>query len=265
ALAETGYDACTTASNHSFDKGVAGVAATLAVLDVKGIPHAGTARSQAEAELTTFLLARGVKVALLSYAYGLNGFQLPEGQTWLVNLIDPGRILADAEAARARGAEFVVVSLHWGAEYRVPPTQAQRDLTGTLLASPAIDLILGHHAHVVQPIERLGSKYVVYGMGNFLSGQSGRCCAAATQSGIIARLLVEETDAGFQVRRLAYTPTWVEPGTFRVLPVAAALDAPGLGAPRRAELAASWRRTVTAIASLGELGVVPAELPAAVP
>jgi len=95
AIGAAGYDACSVASNHAMDQGVQGVAGTLAVLDKAGLRHAGTGRTPREAR-PRILAVRGVRVALLSYTYGLNGFRLPRGRPWLVNLIRPGRILADA-------------------------------------------------------------------------------------------------------------------------------------------------------------------------
>ena len=123
--AHAGYDACSVASNHSMDQGAPGVAGTLAVLDRAGLRHAGMARSPREAR-PRLLTVRGVRVALLSYTYGLNGFRLPRERPWLVNLLQPGRVLADARAARRAGSQFTVVFLHWGQEYRSAPTQAQR-------------------------------------------------------------------------------------------------------------------------------------------
>jgi hypothetical protein len=123
----------------------------------------------------------------------------------------------------------------------VPPTSAQRDLAPVLLASPDVDVLLGHHAHVVQPVERIGDEYVVYGMGNLLSGQ----VRERTRDGVLVTLHVaERPTGGFVVERVEVTPTWVEPGTYRVRP---ADGAAGLGA--------SCARTVEAITSLGAPGV----------
>lgn len=263
AIRRAGYDSCSTASNHSLDQGEAGVQATLEALDRVGVGHAGTARTAAEAARPKLRDVNGVRVALLAYTYGLNGFTPPAGKPWLVNVIDPHRIRADAAVARRAGAQFVVVSMHWGQEYRVAPTAEQRTLARTLLGSPDIDLILGSHAHVVQPIEKIGSKYVVYGLGNFLSGQSAKCCPAASQDGVIVRVTVRRAGDTGVAERVDYTPTWVDTGSYRVLPVAAALNDPATPAATRAALRTSWRRTVAAITSLGpQPGVRPAEAPA---
>src|SRR6266511_3951852 len=173
AIRAAGYGSCSVASNHAMDQGPRGVAATLGALDRVGVGHAGTARSAAEATRPEIHLVNGIRAGLLAYTYGLNGGDTrPAGQRWLVNFISPRRILADARAAKRAGAQFVAVSLHWGTQYQVAPTAEQRALARTLLASPDIDLLIGSHAHVVQPVERIGDKYVLYGLGNFLSNES---------------------------------------------------------------------------------------------
>ncbi|HMA47611.1 MAG TPA: CapA family protein, partial [Frankiaceae bacterium] len=221
--------------------------------DRAGVGHAGTARSPAEAAKVDVQTVRGVRVGLLDYTYGLNsGSRLPEAP-WAVNFIDPARILRDARAARQAGAAFVVVQLHWGEQYQVAPTAEQRSLARRLLASPDVDLIVGGHVHVVQPVERIGGKYVVYGVGNFLSNQSSRCCPAATQDGVIVTAHVERTPHGFATSRITFTPTWVDIPGYRVLPVAASLDDPATPAALRPALRDSWRRTVAAIGQLGPL------------
>jgi poly-gamma-glutamate capsule biosynthesis protein CapA/YwtB (metallophosphatase superfamily) len=246
ALRGAGYDACSVASNHAMDQGPAGVAGTLAVLDRAGLRHAGTARSPREAR-ASILTVRGVRVALLSYTFGLNGFGLPRGRPWLVNLLSPGRILADARAARRAGARFTVVFLHWGQEYRSAPTPAQRALARRLLADPSVDLILGHHAHVVQPIRRVHGKWVAFGMGNLLSAQSAACCPAATQDGVLLQVTVVSKAGRLVVGRLGYVPTWVEHPGYRVLPVARTLARGSASPATRALLRASLRRTTAAI------------------
>ncbi|MBI4259829.1 MAG: CapA family protein [Actinobacteria bacterium] len=266
AIAWTGYDTCSTASNHSLDRGVAGISATLGALDEAGVAHAGTARTRKESRRPTLLEVQGVTVAQLSYAYGFNGFVPPADTPWVVNGIDPERIVADARRAREAGAEFVVVSLHWGTQYVTAPTAEQRRVADALTRSPAVDLILGHHAHVVQPVQVVGKKYVVFGLGNLLSNMTSSCdgCTAAVQDGVIVHLEVAERGKRFRVTRVRYTPTWVEQGTtWRILPVARLLDRKDVPAALRALLGASWNRTVRALNLLGAntLGVIPDRIP----
>ena len=246
AIRGAGYDACSVASNHAMDQGARGVAGTLTVLDKAGLRHAGTARSPREAR-PSILAVRGVRVALLSYTYGLNGFHPPPGRPWLVNLISPGRILADARAARRAGAQFTVVFLHWGQEYRSAPTPAQRTLARRLLADPSVDLLVGHHAHVVQPIRRLHGKWAAFGMGNSLSAQSAACCPAATQDGVLLQVTVVPRAGRLVVGRLSYVPTWVEHPSYRVLPVLKTLAGGSASPATRAMLRASLQRTTAAV------------------
>ncbi|MGW6573933.1 CapA family protein [Streptomyces sp. NPDC054945] len=172
ALGDAGYDSCSTASNHTLDDGYEGLARTLEHLDRVGIPHVGSARSAEEAKAPAMLAAGGAKVAQLSYTYGTNGIPLPQGKPWAVNLIDQDRIIADARAARAQGANVVVLSVHWGTEWQTAPDEQQKTLAQALTASraadglPDIDLIIGTHNHVPQPYEKINGTWVVFGMGD---------------------------------------------------------------------------------------------------
>jgi poly-gamma-glutamate synthesis protein (capsule biosynthesis protein) len=262
AVRWAGYDTCTTASNHTLDRGGDGVRATLDALDAARLEHVGTARSPAERSWRTYRV-RGVRVAHLDYTYGLNGISLPQGMPWLVNLINPRRILADAHAARQAGAQFVLVALHWGQEYQTAPTGQQRSLARMLLASPDIDLVYGCHVHVVQPIERIHGKYVIYGLGNFLARHAPCCDTPPTRDGMILKVTVTRRNGRFAVRRIVYTPTYVDPQTVTILPVARALQQPGLSAPLRQALLGSFKRTVARVDLLGadRLGATPDQHP----
>ncbi|WP_225810501.1 CapA family protein [Streptomyces spinosus] len=176
ALAATGYDGCSTASNHALDDGAAGIRRTLDAMDRAGLRHAGTARNEAEARSVTLLRAGSAKVAHLSYTFGTNGNALPPGQPWAVDLIDTDRMIADARAARRAGADVVVLSVHWGTEWQDEPDRQQLTLAQRLTSSatagrPDIDLILGTHAHVPQAYEKVNGTWVIYGMGDQIAGE----------------------------------------------------------------------------------------------
>ena len=258
-LAEAGYDGCSVASNHALDFGEQGVGATLDALDEAGLAHAGTARSPEEDARPARYDVDGIAVAQLSYAYGFNGFVRPAGKEWLVDQIDPALILADAQAAREAGAELVVASLHWGNEYRHEVVPAQQAVADALAAVPgAVDLVVGHHAHVVQPISKVGAMWVVWGMGNQLSNNATRCCTSETADGVVVTVTIGDTAGGVAVTDVAFTPTWNERSTFRVLPAAATLAA-GTDPALEADLRASYERTAGYILGLGAaaLGVAP--------
>ena len=175
-LAATGYDGCSTASNHSLDDGAQGIRRTLDALDAVGVRHAGSARTEAEAHTVTMLRAGPAKVAHLAYTVDTNGKPLPAGRPWAVNLMNENVIVADARAARRAGADVVVVSLHWGTEWQDAPVQQQLALAQQLTAArtggrPDIDLILGTHAHVPQAYEKVNGTWVIYGMGDQVAGE----------------------------------------------------------------------------------------------
>lgn len=253
-----GFDGCSNASNHSLDRGRAGIAATLERFDQLGLHHAGTARSAEEGAAITAYDVQGVRVAHLSYAYDFNGYRIPADAPWAVNQIDPARIRADAARARAEGADLVVVSLHWGTEYVHEPSAYQRQVASEILPSPDIDLVVGHHAHVVQPVGQVGGTYVIWGLGNQLANQR----QVPRSDGLTAVATAQRDEDGrWSVRSVEAVPTWVEPGSFRVLPVVAALADPATSGALRAELSASYDRTAAVIGREATPGVVLAAKP----
>jgi poly-gamma-glutamate synthesis protein (capsule biosynthesis protein) len=251
AVGWAGYDGCSTASNHSVDRGLAGVRDTLRALDAQHIAHAGTARSATEGRRVELHRVGGAVVAHLSYTYGTNGIPVPPRAPWSVDLISVPRILADARRARAAGATFVVVSLHWGEEYRIAPTPTQLEQAKALLASPDVDLLLGDHVHVQQPVERIGDKYVVFGMGNLLSNQSPAVgLAPQTQDGAIVSVHVARRSGRWVAERVTITATYCQIGPYTVWPVTQALADPSTPASLRPQLAASLARTKAIYASV---------------
>lgn len=209
-LVATGYDGCSTASNHTVDQGFAGVRRTLAALDRAGLEHTGSARTRAEQHRLTTYDVNGMRIAWLSATYGTNGMPVDVDKPWSVNLIDAAAILRDAHRARAAGADAVLVALHWGDEYRPEPSEAQRELAERLTRSPDITLVYGHHAHVVQPYRRVNGTWVIYGLGNLLAGQQGY--RPGVDDGVIARVtLTQRGDGPVHVARPRYLRTHIGP------------------------------------------------------
>ncbi|MBN9619205.1 MAG: CapA family protein, partial [Actinobacteria bacterium] len=159
ALKGVGYKSCTTASNHTLDQGYTGLKRTLDELDAAGLKHTGSARSPREATTPLIItLPNGVRIGQLAYSFNFNGHEPPAGQAWEANLTDVPTILAAARRMKQAGADIVVLSMHWGTEYDHLATQLQKDEAAALLASPDIDLILGDHAHVIQPAQKIDGK-----------------------------------------------------------------------------------------------------------
>lgn len=256
AIRQTGWDVCDTASNHSLDQGQAGIASTAAALDRAHIRHTGSFARPAGRRRTLIVRVKGVRVAFLAYAEMTNGIPLPH--PWSVNLAHADRILADARRARRRGAQVVIVNLHWGTEDVSAPDAFQRQLANRLTRSRAITAVVGQHVHVVQPIARVNGRIVVFGEGNLLSNQTPACCAPGSQDGLLALLRIDVTGDRARLRRVRYVPVWVRHPDYAVLPIGDALRR-GLADP--AELRASYARTVGVAGRGRGIRPLPARLP----
>ncbi|MDR2453058.1 MAG: CapA family protein [Bifidobacteriaceae bacterium] len=220
-LAEQGWDGCTTSSNHSLDQGWAGVRHTIETLTANGLGYAGTALSAADSELPQLyrltLGAESITVAHIAFTYGTNGLPLPAGQPWCVNTpIALDRVVAQAAAARAAGADIVVAAIHAGVEYRTTPTAEQREIAQRLAASGLIDAMIGDHPHVAEPIELVpggvdgNGMWTIYSMGNFLSNQTDAVVGPNTDTGAVVYLTAAKGPAGAAVTAMTWAGVTVD-------------------------------------------------------
>lgn len=241
AVKDAGFDFVTTSNNHSMDKGWEGVKRTLEVLDTLGLHHTGTYLSQEDQDSIRIYDIKGTKVAILAYTYGTNYIPLPTGKPWAVNMIDDHKVVEEVPAARAAGAELVLVIYHFGKEYRHHPDQYQKNAVDRAVKAGA-DLVIGGHPHVLQPVDfyqtdstaTLKEGVVAWSLGNFISNQS----AHPRRSSIILEIEITrhlETDEMW-VSAVNYTPTWVYRGSdpevkiHKVFPAAMAQDTASLPA-----------------------------------
>lgn len=234
ALAAAGVDMCATASNHAADFGWLGIVRTLDQLDRDGIAHVGTARSLNEKETPVVVDIGGIKVGFLNYAAFVDDDADVSGnEEYAINVLQMDAAAEDAAAAREQGAEVVVAILHFGNEFlRTPTNQQTRTVEGFAgaegLLSRGVDVILGTHPHVVQPIVKVvrfsnsdaGDAYAAYSLGNFLTGQRWRY----TDSGIIAYVHIGKQGDRATVTGISYLPVYVQKSgeevtTYRILPV----------------------------------------------
>lgn len=220
-LRQAGFTALSLANNHAYDCGREALLETAAHLEAAGILPVGAGADLEAARRGRRLTVRGIRLALLAFV------DMPlEG---LMPLADrPGPALWDQEAspaavAAARGAaDVVVVSLHWGGEYSPVPAPEQQRIAA-LLATAGADVIVGHHPHVVQPVERVGRTLVFYSLGNLVFDPLREEAAA----GLLARLRF--TTAGLNEASIA--PTRIEAGATRPAgPLAGSADVRRLAA-----------------------------------
>ena len=211
AIAKAGFDRCSTASNHTYDRGVKGIDETINALLANNVAQSGMARTPSEIEPQTFSV-KGVTLSHLSYTFSYNGLSLPQDEEWRSALIDTDRILRDARTARELGAEAVIVSMHWGNEMSHQLNSQQISVADALTKSGDVDLIIGHHAHVVQPIEKVNGVWVIYGMGNVLSNlpTDDRWPASSQDAGVFTITMGRDTAGRVSFDTPVVHPTWVD-------------------------------------------------------
>jgi len=211
AIAAAGFDRCSTASNHTYDRGLSGIDATINALLDQGVAQSGMARNPNEIEPQVFSV-KGVTLSHLSYTFSYNGLSLPQDQEWRSALIDTDRILRDAKTARQLGAEVVIVSMHWGNEMSHELNSQQTNVGDALTKSGDVDLIVGHHAHVVQPIEKVNGVWVMYGMGNVLSNlpTDERWPPSSQDAGVFTTTMRRDSGGKVVFDTPVVYPTWVD-------------------------------------------------------
>lgn len=235
----SGWDACSTASNHSLDGGQAGIDGTVDALDHADVAHTGSFASSRASRKPTILDIDGVEVGFVSYTDATNGFSPPH--SWSVNNYpadDPKggakAIIHDARKAREAGADAVIAQLHWGDENSQSPNTSQIAVAKKLTKAKVITVVVGQGPHVVQPIERINGKFVVFSEGNLVSNQgTATNLPAETQDGLIALLHFKAVGDRVTVRRVTYVPTWVRRGDYVVLPAKASADESNASALRQ--------------------------------
>lgn len=227
---DIGYDGCSTASNHTLDQGSNGVVHTIQALRAAGLGVTGSVETADAPRYQMYEITkegRSFKLAHISTAYGLNQGEPPQYKQhpWLVNLTTDGKIIVDiAKEARSAGADFVVASVHSGLEYQSAPSAEQDRIAKTLAESGQVDLYLGHHVHVPQPIRKLAGGvdgkglWVYYGVGNLLSAMNpGR--GPGTQVGQIAfPTITLPADGKPYVSVAGWVPLIMDRATLQVVP-----------------------------------------------
>ncbi len=230
-LADLGYDGCSTGTNHTLDRGADNAEYTLDEFDEAGLGHAGSARSQTEADAPQlYEIERGgqtITVAQIGGSYGTNGIPIPADAPWVIqtfspDIMDPGNydpteLIAQATAAREAGADLVIATLHWGVEYQLAPNVEQEAMAQALAESGQIDLVVGTHPHVPQPFAKLDGgpdgdgMWVAWSLGNFISNQDSNCCLSQTATGLfMTATVVKPVDSDARVTGLTWTPITVD-------------------------------------------------------
>ena len=217
-LKTLGIDLLSTANNHSLDKGYKGLVSTLDFLDDAEIAHTGTYRSEEEQNQISVQNVKGITMAFLSFTYGTNGIPIPSGKDYCVNLIDEDLILKQINLAKEQNPDMICVFMHWGVEYQTKQNKTQENLADFLFKN-GVDVILGGHPHVLQPMEKreitledgtTKDGFIIYSLGNFISGQN----KLPRQSSAILDLgITKNGETGkISINEVTYTPIYMYRG-----------------------------------------------------
>lgn len=246
AAKEVGYQACTTASNHTIDRGTDGLLRTLDRMDAVGLKHTGSYRTESESRSVLLLQTPAAKVAVIEGTYGLNG--LTPDHPWQVDMLDPAAMIAKAAKARSLGADIVLGVMHAGDEYSSAPNGQQQDVAHALVDSGQFNLVYGHHTHSVQPIEKYKDAWIVYGLGNGVTELSP--WYVVNNEGLLVRVQFSQDATGrWAASDLAWAPSVIVRGPYRWCSVAS--DTPqGPCAGAEAD-AATRQRTAGVVESMG--------------
>ena len=170
AMIDAGFNLVSLANNHTMDRGVTAIQNSCDYWKTKDVLTAGSYCSAEDAEEIKIKEKSGIKYTLLAYTYGTNGITVPSDKPYLVNLYSDELAKADIEKVRDK-VDLLIVSMHWGTEYRSEPTDEQKR-EAEYLSNLGVDIIIGTHPHVIEPITYINDTLVIYSLGNFISAQS---------------------------------------------------------------------------------------------
>lgn len=233
ALSNTGFDIFFTANNHALDTGKKGLEQTLQYIKSQGVKQTGTFESQEKRILNypLMIIKNGIRIAFLNYTYGTNGLLIEKPN--IVNLIDTFLIKEDLETTKRLKPDIMIAVMHWGEEYYTSPSLKQEEMAQFLLRS-GVRIIIGHHPHVVQPIQTNRENdsithTVFYSLGNFVSNQR----KLNTDGGMLAEIVItkDSVDAFINIESVDYSLVWVhkyfnkKKPVYRILPIDKELEA----------------------------------------
>ena len=213
-LKDIGVDVLSTAGNHALDKGFNGLSRTIDVLNKADISHLGTYKSEEEQDKTLIKYVKGIKIAFVNFTYGTNGIPIPSDKPYCVNLIDENLMKEQIDMAKQEDPDIIIACMHWGTEYKTTPNSTQEQLADFLFKN-GIDIILGTHPHVLEPMEKrtvtlddgtTKDGFVIYSLGNFIADQN----AEYTRDSIILNIdITKHADGKITIDNYEYIPIYM--------------------------------------------------------
>ncbi len=215
AMIDAGFNLVSLATNHTMDSGEKAVLKSREYWDSKkDVLAVGSYSSFEERDKIRIASKNDITYTMLNYTYGTNGIAVPKGKEYLVNvwptdleINDPERdqeyqeykkqVKSDVEKVRDK-VDVLIVAMHWGVEYTHEPTEYEKDMA-KYLASLNVDVIIGTHPHVIQPVTWINNTLVIYSLGNFISAQyqnQGTCLNYKCTTGLMTTFDIEKKVKG---------------------------------------------------------------------
>lgn len=205
AMISKGFNLVSLANNHSLDKGEKGILNSIRYWDAKPVLYSGMNNSLASRNRSKIGIANGISYVLLAYTDLTNGLNRPKGKEYLLDVYSDSLVLADIEKYREM-VDVILVSVHFGDEYSHTPSSRQGDIV-KLLINFGADIVIGHHPHVLQPVEWIENTLVMYSLGNFISGQIGENRRVGVMIGMeIVKIRNKQNDSCRIEKRVIETP-----------------------------------------------------------
>lgn len=186
AMIDAGFNLVSLATNHTMDRGEKAILSSREYWNTKDVLAVGSYSSAEERNEVIIKTKNDISYTMLNYTYGTNGISVPSGKEYLVNVWPTDLVINDPsrdteyqkyketvkeDIARVRDkVDVLIVAMHWGVEYTHTPTAYEKDMAN-FLAEQNVDIVIGTHPHVIQPIEHIGNTVVFYSLGNFISAQ----------------------------------------------------------------------------------------------
>jgi poly-gamma-glutamate synthesis protein (capsule biosynthesis protein) len=172
AFLDAGFNMVSLANNHSLDRGKTGITNSVNYWNKHSdVLTAGSYLSEEQRIEDRIFVKNDISYTMLSYTTDTNGLSIPNGENYLVNVYDAEKVKQDIERVRDK-VDFLIVAMHWGQEYTNTPVQSQKNIA-KYLSELDVDLIIGCHPHVIEPVEYVGNTMVIYSLGNVVSSQNG--------------------------------------------------------------------------------------------
>ncbi len=171
AMRSVGFNTVSLASNHSLDKGEKGILNTIKYFKTTDMLYSGMNDSEEMRNNYIIKEKNNITYTMLSYTTKTNGLSTPTGKSYLLNVYDKEQVKKDIEAVRDK-VDVLIVAMHWGIEYIDMPNDEEKEIA-EYLSSLGVDIIIGNHPHILQPITKINNTIVMYSLGNFISNQYG--------------------------------------------------------------------------------------------